>query len=285
MYRYVKFAQIINNTTFRRLHRAYVTSVISAQNSVVGCRGDQVLPFQAHPHVSRLSTVVVAGCDKDANKTGNVPKIENYGLLPASADQVIEATDPVTAKEISESLRVYQNFISEEEEKSLFDEVEPYLKRMRYETSHWDDAIYGYRETERKQWSQKNKEIIQRVRTLAFPPGTPQLAFVHVLDVMATGAIRAHIDSVRFCGSTIAGMCLLSSAVMRFTHDIDKARFADALLLRRSLYIMQGKSRYDYAHEVLDAERSKFRGQVVQRERRISVICRNEPPAEDSEKA
>jgi hypothetical protein len=58
-------------------------------------------------------------------------------------------------------------------------------------------AINGYRETERKQWTKKNQVIIQRLRSLAFPPDTPQLAYVHVLDVMASGAVRAHVDSVR----------------------------------------------------------------------------------------
>lgn len=226
-----------------------------------------------------LGTIVGSHKSGDAEKT---PHSQFVQPMPAAFDEVIDATDPITAHEIGESLRVYQNFISEEEEKSLFDEVEPYLKRMKYQMSHWDDAIYGYRETERKQWTQKNKAIIQRVRDLAFPPGCPQLAFVHVLDVMATGAIKPHVDSVRFCGNTIAGMCLLSSAVMRFTHDKDKSRYADALLTRRSLYIMQGKSRYDYAHAVLGSEESKFKGEVVPRDRRISVICRNEPTPDNS---
>ena len=37
-------------------------------------------------------------------------------------------------------LRVIEDFISESEEKSFMDELEPYLKRMHYEYDHWDDV-------------------------------------------------------------------------------------------------------------------------------------------------
>jgi hypothetical protein len=58
-------------------------------------------------------------------------------------------------------------------------------------------AIHGYRETERLHWNSQNASILQRVRDIAFPPGTPQLSLVHVLDLAAEGVIKPHIDSVR----------------------------------------------------------------------------------------
>jgi len=191
--------------------------------------------------------------------------------------QCIEANDEETAQILGESFHVYRNFISEAEEASLFAEIEPYLKRLRYENSHWDDAIHGYRETERKNWRENNQPILQRVRDLAFPPGQPQLAFVHVLDLEKTGYIKPHIDSARFCGSTIAGLSLLSTAVMRLVSDKNKEVFGDILVERRSLYIMTGASRYDFTHEILGEGSSKFKGEPIPRDRRISVICRNEP--------
>lgn len=42
--------------------------------------------------------------------------------------------------ELLATMRIFQNFISPEEEDSLFREVEPYMKRLRYEFSHWDDV-------------------------------------------------------------------------------------------------------------------------------------------------
>jgi hypothetical protein len=58
-------------------------------------------------------------------------------------------------------------------------------------------AIHGYRETERLHWNSQNAGILQRVRDVAFPPGTPQLSLVHVLDLAEDGVIKPHIDSVR----------------------------------------------------------------------------------------
>jgi len=44
---------------------------------------------------------------------------------------------------------------------------------------------------------------------------------------------------LQYCGATIAALCLLSDAVMRLVHHSDNTHFADILLRRRSLYIMQ----------------------------------------------
>ncbi|XP_069110067.1 alpha-ketoglutarate-dependent dioxygenase alkB homolog 7, mitochondrial-like [Argopecten irradians] len=186
-------------------------------------------------------------------------------------------TDSQTASELQPSMYVYKNFISPDEEQQLFNEIEPYMKRLRYEYDHWDGAIQGYRETERRKWTKKNEAVLKRVGDLAFPPDVQPLAHVHILDLSKDGHIKPHIDAVRFCGSTIAGLCLLSPCVMRLVHDKDKQRWADILLDRRSLYIMKDAARYDYTHEVLSNEESVFNGHPVPKDRRISVIMRNEP--------
>ncbi|OWF42119.1 alpha-ketoglutarate-dependent dioxygenase alkB homolog 7, mitochondrial-like [Mizuhopecten yessoensis] len=185
-------------------------------------------------------------------------------------------SDSQTANELGPVMLVYQNFISPEEEEQLFNEIEPYMKRLRYEYDHWDGAIHGYRETERRKWTKSNDAVLKRVGDLAFPSGVQPLAHVHILDLNKDGHIKPHIDAVRFCGSTIAGLCLLSPCVMRLVHDKDKQRWADVLLERRSLYIMKDTARYNYTHEVLSNEKSVFNGRPVPKERRISVIMRNE---------
>lgn len=40
---------------------------------------------------------------------------------------------------------------------------------------------------------------------------------------------------------------------------------------------MKGTARFDYTHEILSNEHSVFKGEKVFKDRRISVICRNEP--------
>ncbi|XP_064626848.1 alpha-ketoglutarate-dependent dioxygenase alkB homolog 7, mitochondrial-like [Lineus longissimus] len=188
----------------------------------------------------------------------------------------MDASDDSTFSTLSSDMLIYENFIDEEEERDLFNEIEPYVKKLRYEYDHWDNAIHGYRETERRNWTKKNKRIIQRIRDLAFPPEVAQLAYVHILDLHEDGHIKPHVDSVKFCGDTIAGVSLLSSSVMGLVHEKDETKWAKFLLGRRSLYIMKGTARYDYKHEVYGGDKSVFKNRPIPRDRRISVICRNE---------
>ncbi|XP_066473144.1 alpha-ketoglutarate-dependent dioxygenase alkB homolog 7, mitochondrial isoform X2 [Tiliqua scincoides] len=143
-------------------------------------------------------------------------------------------------------------------------------------------AIHKYRETEKSHWSKESHEILQRVRDMAFPPGVPQLTQVHVLDLDKAGYIKPHIDSVKFCGCTIAGLSLLSSSVMRLAGEHNPQDWLNLLLERRSLYILRGPARYEFTHEILKDEESFFDGRKIHRERRISVICRNLPVSCDS---
>lgn len=184
--------------------------------------------------------------------------------------------------EIVSNMLVHENFINEQEENSLLEEIEPYLKRMRYEFEHWDNAIHAYRETERKEWNDENSKILEKVKAIAFPIDVPKLAYVHILDLDKKGYIKPHIDAVRFCGNTIAGISLLSSSVMRLVHQEIKDKYADILLKRRSLYIMRDTIRYDYTHEILPGEQSIFKGESIQKDRRISIILRNEPDQKET---
>ncbi|KAH8296439.1 hypothetical protein KR054_006164, partial [Drosophila jambulina] len=202
-------------------------------------------------------------------------------------------------------MRIITDFISEKEEQQLHEEIEPYMSRLRYEFDHWDDAIHGFRETERKKWFPHNREVLERVRQVAFDGAI--MPYVHILDLAADGVIKPHVDSTRYCGTTISGISLLSDSVMRLVRtdaqryqqstkadskdaDTDAAYrhqpkeaslenkfYADLLLPRRSLYIMSHTARYNFTHEILAKEQSQFQGTPVPKTRRISIICRNEP--------
>lgn len=52
----------------------------------------------------------------------------------------VEASDPETFDQISKDVAILKDFISEEEEQVLFDEINPYIRRLPYEDSHWDDV-------------------------------------------------------------------------------------------------------------------------------------------------
>ncbi|KAK1799150.1 hypothetical protein P4O66_007402 [Electrophorus voltai] len=138
-------------------------------------------------------------------------------------------------------------------------------------------AIHGYRETERLQWGSVCAGVLARVRAIAFQAGSPLLGPVHVLDLDKTGYIKPHVDSVKFCGSTIAGLSLLSDSVMRLVREERTADWVDLFLSRRSLYILRDDVRFKFTHEILKDEDSFFSGHRVPRHRRISIICRNLP--------
>lgn len=214
---------------------------------------------------------------------------------------------PVAEKEEFErDMIIVEDFISEAEEQSLIGEAEKSLKRMRYEYDHWDDAIHGYREMEKVDWLPENRILFDRVRQYAYVSDI--MPHVHILDLAKDGIIKPHVDSSRYCGTTIAGLSLLSDCIMRLrrvdekkyvqpkmgedtvssntdnnrskSNDVRPATeynyFADALLKRRSLYVMKNTARYNFTHEVL-ANNAEFNGVAVEKGRRISIICRNQP--------
>ncbi len=112
------------------------------------------------------------------------------------------------------------------------------------------------------------------------------MPYVHVLDLQPepSGRIDNHVDSVKFSGEVVAGLSLLSPAVMRLRHETSD-RVVDLFLPERSLYILSGESRYNWGHAIVSREGATgepgfrpvtFRGHPVTRGRRISIIFRDE---------
>ncbi|XP_033636168.1 alpha-ketoglutarate-dependent dioxygenase alkB homolog 7, mitochondrial-like [Asterias rubens] len=189
----------------------------------------------------------------------------------------LEISDAETEDIFTKDFELCNEFVSEEEGRVIFDEVEDYLEDAEYQYAHWDNAIHGYRETEKSRWSEKSQAILHRIRLKAFPSGEHQLSLVHVLDLAKDGYIKPHVDSVKFCGTTIVGLSLLSPAVMRLTKQDDPQSWVNVVLQPGSLYIMRNRVRYEFTHEILKDSDSLFKGRRLQRDRRISVMCRNEP--------
>ncbi|XP_017054815.1 alpha-ketoglutarate-dependent dioxygenase alkB homolog 7, mitochondrial [Drosophila ficusphila] len=213
-----------------------------------------------------------SGAKLQGRRSGSTSLVEFTGQWPCSDKQEFES-----------SMQVIRNFVTAEEEETLMREIEPQVRRLPYETSHWDDAIHGYREVECKKWSSDNRTVLDRVAKRAF--GGLVMPLVHILDLEEAGVIKPHVDSTRFCGSTIAGISLLSDCVMRLKRVTEDpaSKSADILLPRRSLYIMSHLARYEFTHEILASEKSWFGKRLVNRKRRISVICRNEPSSHTQE--
>jgi len=112
---------------------------------------------------SKLSVTLTAWNEKKSTylQTGVVPTAElylprhfkrvkysidaNHGQNIASSSldvtTYLECSDQDTICELKPTMVVYSDFISESEEQELLKEIEPYMKRLRYERDHWDNVI------------------------------------------------------------------------------------------------------------------------------------------------
>ena len=77
-------------------------------------------------------------------KNGNVRSISNIIQSEKENPSWIDASDSNTLSDLTDSFIVYNDFITEDEEKSLMNELEPYMRRLRYERDHWDDVSVHY---------------------------------------------------------------------------------------------------------------------------------------------
>eukprot|EP00543_Licmophora_paradoxa_P019091 CAMPEP_0202474862 /NCGR_PEP_ID=MMETSP1360-20130828/92604_1 /ASSEMBLY_ACC=CAM_ASM_000848 /TAXON_ID=515479 /ORGANISM="Licmophora paradoxa, Strain CCMP2313" /LENGTH=285 /DNA_ID=CAMNT_0049102005 /DNA_START=1 /DNA_END=859 /DNA_ORIENTATION=- len=124
---------------------------------------------------------------------------------------------------------VYDNFVSEEEANLLAEQISALMRRRRYEKNHWDSVIVGYKEVELiDEDAMLNDLIIRNLlhRTRSYLQEnhlTPASTFLpcHAIDLKADGELHAHVDSVRFSGGMVAGISLLSSAIMRLKPSPD----------------------------------------------------------------
>lgn len=68
-------------------------------------------------------------------------KIKNFTTTrSASSASLIESQDAELKSIFAKDLILIEDFISKEEEESLLSEIEPYMKKLRYEYDHWDDV-------------------------------------------------------------------------------------------------------------------------------------------------
>ena len=196
------------------------------------------------------------------------------------------ATTPFTA---TFGVHVHDDFMSESEEVTLSSECASFLNRLDYESGHWDGVISNYKEVQRDirspSLSAASQAVLRRAQA-AFPAGArtggAPLPYFHALELAEGGSIAAHVDSVKFSGGVVAGLCLLSDAVMVLTPDPEGAAPSLApapevrlLLPRRCFYTLTNEARYAWAHAVPAGAGATFRGAAVKRGRRLSIMLRD----------
>lgn len=208
---------------------------------------------------------------------------------------------------------VYRDVITEEQASVISNEILGHrMRRKRYEKGHWDSVITDYKEMELYDIheiveSMKDENdisdvseniqatmanVVWKIRNLlqqnhAIAPATKWLP-CHAIDLKKEGQLSAHVDSVRFSGHMVAGLSLLSPAIMRLKEEEEEEKsetFVDLYLPPNSLYVLTGVGRYEYSHELLP-DGSVFGAEqknsvVVPREQRLSIIFRDAKEEEE----
>jgi len=212
-------------------------------------------------------------------------KFVKYHLSLRSVGQVRETTlavlrsgaeDPLFLSNIT----VYRNFLSAEEENQLLLQIASFFDGKRFQKSHWDSVISGYREVERHEslWSESCLIIINRIKNMFSQ--TQFLQYIHVLELKEDGIISPHVDNTEVFGSVIATISLESDSVMTCEHVLNGSIF-DVYIPRYSLYILRDHARYMYRHSILNRE-FQFGSQIISKKKRIAIILRSEKVAGDN---
>jgi alkylated DNA repair protein alkB family protein 7 len=180
-----------------------------------------------------------------------------------------------------------EDFITEAEHQALLDStyLQMRLGRRRYMGSHWDSVIAGFREIELRvededQWPPELRVVTVRMQSTVTALLDRPIEYLcpHLIDLSPTGRISPHVDSVKFSGGIIAGLSLQSTRIMRLQregcHGDDDV--VELLMRPRSLYLLTGEMRFDYAHEVLGAgSRPPLLFPDNAPQRRISLVLRD----------
>jgi alkylated DNA repair protein alkB family protein 7 len=174
-------------------------------------------------------------------------------------------------------------------------------KQVRYEDGHFDGVITRYRECSATDWGADSgagagaattttgsrtgsagraerstpQEVMQSIKQEFFPHHWKWVA-PHILELEAgKGGIKPHVDHLEASGEVVAGLCLGSTAVMELVHENNPNQSFRVLLPKGCFYFQRDSVRYHYKHGIpILPEDHQFKGTVIPKERRISVMLR-----------
>lgn len=186
--------------------------------------------------------------------------------------------DEKTTPDIS-GLTYIPNFITKEEEHFLIENIDasPWINDLKRRVQHYgykydyksrnvnDDAYLG----PLPKWVMP---VSQRLFAKGIFPAVPDQMIVNEYE--PGQGISAHIDCVPCFGDTIASLSLGSSCIMEFSNPNTREK-AEKLLEQRSLIVLSGKARYEWAHAIPGRKSDMMNGQKIYRLRRVSLTFRN----------
>lgn len=74
----------------------------------------------------------------------NVSQISHFKKLTTrtNSNTLLECNDIEIRTVLEKDLILIEDFINEKEEESILSEIEPYVKKLRYEYDHWDQVNF-----------------------------------------------------------------------------------------------------------------------------------------------
>jgi len=178
------------------------------------------------------ATALAAAEGSGGGRLAQLPTLFGTGNVYAMSPEATKIFSP-------EDFLVVNDFITQGEHDQLVEEVTTRLKKMKYEPTHIDSVITGYRELALQSWTTPgNQAVVQRVLDLFIGENLKFLP-VHALDLKEDGSIGSHVDNIEYSGGLIAGLSLLSEAVMRLQHEKNPDAKLEVVIKPRSLYIQR----------------------------------------------
>ena len=184
------------------------------------------------------------------------------------------------AQEIK-GLKILFNFISEEEEKELLNNIDKsnWLTDLKRRVQHYGYK-YDYKARridqsffigEIPKWMKYLSDRLQQQKIIDF---VPDQAIIN--EYIDEQGIAAHIDCKPCFGDTIISISLAGQCVMNFQKDQPCAEQNKIPLLiqPKTLIVMTGESRFNWYHGIAGRKLDKFNGQTHKRQRRVSITFR-----------
>eukprot|EP01060_Flectonema_neradi_P018161 TRINITY_DN24975_c0_g1_i1.p1 TRINITY_DN24975_c0_g1~~TRINITY_DN24975_c0_g1_i1.p1 ORF type:complete len:284 (+),score=32.23 TRINITY_DN24975_c0_g1_i1:67-852(+) len=184
---------------------------------------------------------------EQAANTVTYPKREWKNHVELDFSKECEELNRLYGKEVG--VHVTPNIINEDEAHILEIELENHLNTKRWESSHADVLIQGFREkfVPQAEVSREAEGILSRY--LHDINGFPFNKEYHFLEYTPDGFVKPHTDT-KNTAHFVAGICLFSTRVMRLTPPSPEHSPIELFLPPRSRYVLSGPSRYNWLHGI-----------------------------------
>jgi Alkylated DNA repair protein len=173
-------------------------------------------------------------------------------------------------------LTLIENFLSEAEERQLFQEINkmPWLSDLKRRTQHYGYK-YDYNSRDTAGYLGELPKfmdfIIERMISQRVIEMRPDQCIVNEYE--PGQGISPHIDIIKAFGNEIVSISLNSDIIMDF-YNADNNKVS-VLLPRRSLVLLKDEARYKWKHGIAERKKDKLdNGLILYRRKRISLTFR-----------